>query len=65
MRFLIATFTLLFALLPHQNNAGEWGKNGHRTVGEVATQYLNDDAQKAVDRILGGESMAIASTWMD
>lgn len=42
-----------------------WGKNGHRVVGDIASEYLNDKARNAVDRILGPESMAIASTWMD
>ena len=42
-----------------------WGKNGHRIVGDVAAEYLNPKARKAVDRLLGPTSMAIASTWMD
>jgi hypothetical protein len=42
-----------------------WGKNGHRAVGDVAADYLNEDARQALDRVLGPESMAIASTWMD
>lgn len=42
-----------------------WGKTGHRVVGSVAAEYLDRRARRAVDRILGEESMAIASTWMD
>ncbi len=42
-----------------------WGKTGHRVVGSVAAEYLDRRARRAVDRILGPESMAIASTWMD
>lgn len=42
-----------------------WGKTGHRVVGEVAADYLTRRARRAVDRVLGPESLAIASTWMD
>lgn len=62
MKFLTVIFSLLL-LTP--SNETMWGKNGHRAVGDIAAQYLSEDAQKAVDRVLGTESMAIASTWMD
>jgi len=43
----------------------QWGKTGHRAVGDIAAEYLNKEARQAVDRVLSSESMAIASTWMD
>lgn len=42
-----------------------WGATGHRTVGAIADEHLSKKARKAVHRILGGGSMAMASTWMD
>ncbi|MCC6841306.1 MAG: S1/P1 nuclease [Flavobacteriales bacterium] len=42
-----------------------WGRTGHRAVGSIAQQHLSKKARKAVQRILGGESLALASTWMD
>ncbi len=42
-----------------------WGQTGHRVVGEVAQHHLNEKALKKVENILGKESLAIASTWMD
>lgn len=42
-----------------------WGRTGHRVVGSIAQQHLSKKARKAVQRILGGESLALASTWMD
>ncbi|MFT3885111.1 MAG: S1/P1 nuclease [Flavobacteriales bacterium] len=42
-----------------------WGPTGHRTVGEIAEHHLSKKAAKAVQRILGDEGLAIASTWMD
>lgn len=42
-----------------------WGQNGHRIVGDIAADYLSPEAREEVDRVLGHESIAIASTWMD
>ncbi len=42
-----------------------WGPTGHRVTGSIASRYLNKKAHKAVERILGGQSIAMASTWMD
>jgi hypothetical protein len=42
-----------------------WGATGHRATGYIANKYLNKKARKAIARILNGQSMAMASTWMD
>ena len=42
-----------------------WGPTGHRAIGHVAEQHLSKKAQKAIKAILGNESLAIASTYMD
>lgn len=42
-----------------------WGPTGHRATGEIATRYLNKKAAKVIERILAGQSLAMASTWMD
>jgi hypothetical protein len=42
-----------------------WGQNGHRIVGEIAESYLTPKAKAAIQKILGTESMAMASTWAD
>lgn len=54
---------ILFFNLPSQSRA--WGLLGHRIVGEIATAYLTPKARKAIQEILGTESIAIASTWAD
>lgn len=46
-------------------SAFAWGPTGHRATGEVATQHLNKKARAAIERILKGQSLAMASTWMD
>jgi hypothetical protein len=42
-----------------------WGATGHRVTGYIANQYLNAKAKKRLAAILGQESLAMASTWMD
>jgi len=42
-----------------------WGQLGHRIVGEIASGYLTPKAKLAVQKILGTESMAMASNWAD
>ncbi|WP_420386914.1 S1/P1 nuclease [Roseivirga sp.] len=42
-----------------------WGQIGHRTIGHIADGMLTKKAQKQVKRILGTETLAEVSTWMD
>jgi hypothetical protein len=42
-----------------------WGPTGHRATGLVADKHLTKKAKKALERILKGQSLAMASTWMD
>lgn len=42
-----------------------WGQNGHRTVGYIAEQHLSKKTKKMIAKILGNESLAMASTWPD
>jgi len=42
-----------------------WGQLGHRIVGEIAYSYLTPKAKLAIKKILGNESMAMASNWAD
>ena len=42
-----------------------WGANGHRIVGEIADSYLNANTKRAIAKILGTESIAMASNYAD
>ncbi len=42
-----------------------WGATGHRVTGLIAEQYLNSKAKKKLATILGQESLAMVSNWMD
>lgn len=66
MKSRLIRYTLAVAVciyLPLQSMA--WGPTGHRVVGEIASSYLTSKAAKEVQKILGNETMALASTWAD
>src|ERR1700760_2087880 len=42
-----------------------WGTEGHRIAGQIASFYLTPKAKKAIEAILGDESIAITSNWAD
>jgi hypothetical protein len=58
---LIIVITALYA--PLQSMA--WGAQGHRICGQIASSYLTPKARKAIEEILGNESVAMASNWAD
>lgn len=43
----------------------QWGKTGHRIVGEIADRHLSKKAKKAIKQLLGAESVAMVSDWPD
>ncbi|WP_316737920.1 S1/P1 nuclease [Pedobacter aquatilis] len=53
----------LLTYLPMQVNA--WGMTGHRVVGEIADSYLKSKTRKAIQAILGSESLAMSANWGD
>ena len=53
----------LFFYLPLSGNA--WGVTGHRIVGQIADSYLNRETKREIEKILGFESVAMASNWPD
>jgi hypothetical protein len=57
-------FTVLTILLLSVTTFA-WGPTGHRTTGWIANKYLNKKARTAIEKLLNGQSLAIASTWMD
>jgi hypothetical protein len=59
-RLLVIALTLYFPA-----HAMAWGTEGHRVCGQIASFYLNAKVKKAIDEILDGESIAMASNWAD
>jgi hypothetical protein len=54
---------LIIGTVPVRSYA--WSLIGHRVVGEIADSYLSADAKKEVKDLLGNQSIAMASNWMD
>ncbi|WP_099092392.1 S1/P1 nuclease [Lutibacter profundi] len=42
-----------------------WGKTGHRTIGEIANQYLKNKTKHKIAELLNGQSLALVSTFAD
>jgi hypothetical protein len=61
--FLKVCFIVLFFSTPIISNA--WGLLGHRIVGQIADSYLTAKTKTEITKILGFESIAIASNWPD
>ncbi|WP_341679384.1 S1/P1 nuclease [Niveibacterium sp. SC-1] len=51
------------SLLP--NTSWAWGAQGHHITGRVAEAFLAPRTRIAIQDLLGGETLADASTWMD
>ena len=43
----------------------DWGKTGHRVIGEIAAHHLNPKAQTVISELLDGRSLARIGTWAD
>jgi hypothetical protein len=63
MRSLRSLFSAMLFLLPFQSMA--WGVLGHRITGGIAEKYLTPKAKTEIQKLLGNESIAMASNWGD
>lgn len=62
----ILLFVCSVVLSLNMANASEdWGKTGHRTVGQISEKHMTKKALKNVKKLLGGESLAFVSTYGD
>lgn len=62
MKKLILSILLLTVFLP---TSYSWGPTGHRVVGLIAEQHLSKKTLKKVRAVLGTETLAEVSTFMD
>jgi hypothetical protein len=58
-------FLLFLAVSCVSLSALAWGATGHRVTGYIADKHLSKKARLAIEKILGQQSLAMASTWMD
>src|SRR5258705_6037109 len=61
MKPLLIFFSLTFISL----DGFSWGPTGHRAVGLIAERHLSAKAKKNIVKLLGQQSLAEESTWMD
>lgn len=61
------SIVLLCLLSAHlvMGNSNFWSKTGHRVVGEVAMGHLNRKTNRAVSKLLNGQSLAAVSNYAD
>lgn len=64
---LLYSLLLCFLVSPmfSLSNDDDWGQNGHRAIAEIAWQYLDEDVKEKINALLGGESLALVSTFAD
>ncbi len=65
MRSLFSVVFVVFFSSSSLIASEDWGKTGHRTMGEIATKHLSKKAAKKISALLGGESLAFVSTYAD
>lgn len=63
-KLVFVTLSLLFSVSTLIASE-DWGKTGHRVVGEIAEKYLNKKAEKEIAKLLNGHSLAFVSTYGD
>lgn len=59
---LILFSTSVIAFNPPKNN---WGKTGHRAIGEIAQDYLKPRTKRALHKLLKGQSLALIANFAD
>lgn len=60
-----ASWLVVATLICAGHGAHAWGGEGHRIVGAIAQTKLMPSVRIKVSRLLNGESLVDASTWMD
>jgi hypothetical protein len=70
LKILAALLSIGFFCYSTDNNNNDkeeivWGQTGHRVVGQIAYMNLTKKAKKNIEKLLGGEGLAIISTFPD
>jgi len=61
--YILLAFLITFSPLKATNP--DWGATGHRTVGEIAENYLKGKTKRKIKELLNGQSLALVSTFGD
>jgi hypothetical protein len=59
-------FLLTFLIVvPLKAENPDWGKTGHRTIADIANQYLKGKTKRKIAKLLDGKSLVLVSTFAD
>lgn len=62
---LVYTIIVLLIFSINANSSLRWNATGHRTVGEIADNYLKSSTKRKIKKLLKGNSLAFVSTFAD
>lgn len=66
MKKLVLSILMLLALgFKGFSTEDDWGKTGHRAVGEIAEDHLTKRAKKAIEDLLDGHGLAFVANYAD
>ena len=61
--YLLAIFLITSTQI--QATTPDWGKTGHRAIGEIAENYLSKKAKRKITALLNGQSLAMVANFGD
>lgn len=56
---------VLFIGFQSVSASNDWGKKGHRTTGEIAQKYLSKKAERKINALLNGHTLAFVANYGD
>lgn len=65
MRKILTLSFLIVLSVSMTSSSFFWGQIGHRTIGHIADEMISKKAKSNIHRVLGNETLAEVSTWMD
>ncbi|MDF1516819.1 MAG: S1/P1 nuclease [Lutibacter sp.] len=65
LSYILTVFLLISSQLFANDGNPDWGKTGHRTIGEIANDYTKSKTKRKIAEILDGQSLALVSTFGD
>ncbi len=65
MRAILFLFLMLFSNVFVFGAVDDWGRTGHRAIGEIAEKHLSKKAKRQIAKLLNGQSLAFVSTYGD
>lgn len=65
-KLIVSIFLLVFITAEASSLPSfDWGKNGHRSTAQIAQNHLKKRAERKINKILNGKSLALISTFGD